>query len=578
MRLLDALKILQKADATLPPFRIFLACGFTPLHLQTFLTAAVQERFTGKHIEMSIGVYDDLAGNIGRMADAIPSAGVVVLEWQDLDPRLGIRRVAGWDWQDLPEIAADVRRMLIRLERLLMGAAERVRIIVCFPTLPFPLLSSQHPATVSPLQADLELALAEMKSRLLKCQSIYVLKHEIRSTQVFDPANEILFGFPYSLSHASDLGEDIAQVLSMPPNRKGIITDLDLTAWNGILGDDGVDGVHWDLEHHAQPYGLYQQLLHALAKEGVLVAVASKNSHEIVQQIFMQRQDLILKENDIFPMTASWQPKSEMVEKILKTWNIGPESVIFIDDNPFELEEVGRKYPQMECIQFDPSPRFAMGLWRELRTKFARRTVSEEDRIRSTSIRAMTEKELSPDSNTDIEDFLAHLDAELKFELSRNSDDGRAFELINKTNQFNLNGVRLTDAEFRAYLAQEQSFLLTASYSDKFGALGKISSLLGRITGDEILVEFWVLSCRAFSHRIEFACLRGLFEFFDEKYLHLRWKSTGRNNHLLEFLPLLPGKTTDGILVLDRETFIQECPNLPHKITFHAAKGLEIHA
>ena len=578
MRLLDALKILQKADATLPSLEIFLACGFTPLHVQTFLSASLQERLPEKHVEITVGVYDDLTGNIARMAEANPSGGVVILEWQDLDARLGVRRVAGWDWQDLPEVAADVRRMVLRVERLLLAAAERVRLIVCFPTLPFPLLSSQHPATVSPFQADVELALAEMKCRLLQCQSISILKQSAVSAQTFDPVGELSFGFPYTLSHAADLGKEIARVLSMAPSKKGLITDLDMTVWNGILGDDGVDGVHWDMEHHAQTYGLYQQLLHALSKEGVLVAAASKNSPETVQQIFAHRPDLILKESDIFPMAVSWQTKSELVGNILKVWNVGPESVIFIDDNPFELEEVGRKYPQMECIQFDPLPRFVMNLWHEIRTKFARRTISEEDRVRSTSIRTMTEHELLPDNSADFDDFLEHLEAELKVDLSRNSGDERALELINKTNQFNLNGTRLIDAEFRNYLAQEGSFLLTASYSDKFGPIGKVSSLLGCITGDTVLVDFWVLSCRAFSHRIEFVCLRILFEIFDAKYIRLRWKNTDRNSHLQDFLSQLPGKTIDGLLVIGRETFLQDCPALPYKITSHVAKGLDIQA
>lgn len=577
MRLLDALKILQKANATLPPFEVFLACEFTPLHLQTFLAAFVQEQLPKNHGKVSVGVYGDLTGNIARMMEGSASVGVVLLEWQDFDPRLGIRRVSGWDWKDLPQIAAHARHTLLLLERLLLTASERMRLVVCFPTLPFPLFSSQHPATISPMQADVELALAEMRSRLLQHPSITVLKPANSSEQTFDPAGELSFGFPYPLAHASDLAKQIAKVVCMAPSKKGIITDLDLTVWNGILGDEGADGVHWDLEHHAQPYGIYQQLLHALAKEGVLVAAASKNSPETVHQIFAQREDLILKQEDIFPLAASWRPKSELVESILKTWNIGPDSVIFIDDNPFELEEVGRKFPGMECIQFDPSPRSVMHLWHDLRIKFARRNVSEEDRIRSASIRTIPESEQLSNSSTDMEDFLERLQAKLKFDFSRNTGDERAFELINKTNQFNLNGIRLTDTEFRSYLVQNGSFLLTASYSDRFGPLGKVSSLLGRINGDEILVDFWVLSCRAFSRRIEFSCLRALFDFCPATQIHLRWRKTDRNSHLQEFLSHLPGKTMHDQLVIDEKSFLRDCPALPHKTTLHIAEGLETH-
>ncbi len=576
MRLLDALQIIQKADATLPSFQVFLACGFTPLHLQTFLAASLQEQLTNKHVEIPTGIYGDLPGNISRMTDANPSAGAVVIEWQDLDPRLGIRRVSGWEWKDFPELAEDARRILLRLESLLLSAAERMRVVISFPTLPFPLLSSRHPATVSPLQAEIELAISETKCRLLKSRSIYLVQQGSLSAQGLDPAGEISFGFPYLLSHASELAKEIATVLSMPSSRKGIITDLDMTVWNGILGDDGIDGVHWDLDHHSQPHGLYQQLLHALSKEGVLVAGATKNSSETVRQLFAERQDMILKEGDLFPLVVSWQSKSEIIDRILKTWNIGAESVVFIDDNPFELEEVQRQFPSMECIQFDPSPRSLMNLWRELRMRFARQTISEEDRIRSTSIRAIAENKQLPDSHTDLDEFLGTLRAELKFNLSRNPGDERAFELINKTNQFNLNGVRLADTEFHSYLGQENSFLLTINYSDKFGALGKVSAMLGCMRGDNILVDSWVLSCRAFSHRIEFACLSVLFELCAARHVCLRWKSTERNSYLQEFLRQLAGKKVDNELFIDRDQFLQNCPALPYKITQIFAEGFEI--
>lgn len=575
MRLLDAMKILQNADATLPPFEIFLACGFTPLHLQTFLAGSAQQRLPHQYCTVSVGVYGDLAGNISRMADGSASAGVAVLEWQDLDPRLGIRRLSSWDWNDLPQIAADVRHTLLRLERLLLAAAERRRVIVCFPALPFPLLSSQNPATISPMQADIELALSEMRVHLLQHSSITVLRLPALSKQTFDPVGELSFGFPYPLTYASEFAQEIAQVVCTAPGKKGIITDLDMTLWNGIVGDSGVEGVHWDLENHAQPHGIYQQLLHALAREGVLVAVASKNSPEIVQRIFEERQDLILKQEDIFPLSVSWRPKSELVEDILKTWNIGADSVVFIDDSPFELEEVGRKFPEMECIRFDPSPRSIMDLWRDLRGKFARKAVSEEDRIRSASIRTSIQREQLSGDTADMESFLERLQAEIKFDFSRNFGDERAFELINKTNQFNLNGIRLTDAEFRNYLAQENSFLLTTTYSDKFGALGKVSSLLGRIEADNVLVDSWVLSCRAFSRRIEFACLRALFDFCAVKEIKLRWQKTERNNHLQEFLSQLSSKIMDDPLVIVKAEFLQNCPALPYKITSHITERLE---
>lgn len=577
MKLSDALKVLQGSDKTLPVFEAFLACGSTPLHLQTFLAAFIQQRCPQYSVKVYAGIYGDLAGNVARIAEASASVGVVLIEWQDLDPRLGIRRVAGWDWKDLPEIAADAGKKLAALEGLIVAASERKKVTVCLPTLPFPLLSSQNPATVSPLQAELELALAEMKNRLVRQKaSIAVLNPVGDLGEAFDPAAELAFGFPYSLAHASYLAEKMSAVVCPLPVKKGIVTDLDMTVWKGILGDDGIQNVHWDLERHAQPYGLYQQLLHALAREGVLVAAATKNSPEMVREMFAQRRDLIVKEEDFFPLAASWRPKSEMVKDILATWNIGAESIVFIDDNAFEVEEVGRKFPGMECIQFDPSVRSVMDLWRGLRVKFARNTVREEDRIRSASIRSINRANLLASDSEDMDEFLRNLRATLTLHFSRDARDERSLELIDKTNQFNLNGTRLTDAEFREHLADENSFLLAVGYSDKFGPLGKISALLGRKESNEIVVDSWALSCRAFSRRIEFACLRALFNVYSVGRIRLCWRKTDRNSYLQEFLSSLPGTGLRDPFWVEKESFLRECPALFHDVKTHVGEEFEL--
>lgn len=577
MKLTDALKILHGSNKKLPVFDVFLACGSTPLHLQTFLAAFIQQRCPQNCAKVSAGIYGDLAGNTARIAESSASVGVVVVEWQDLDPRLGIRRVAGWDWKDLPEIAADTRKKLAVLEGLIVAASERKKVTVCLPTLSFPLLSSQNPATVSPLQAELELTLAEMKNRLVRQKtSIAVLNPVGDLGEAFDPASELAFGFPYSLEHASFLAEKMSAVVCPFSVKKGLITDLDMTVWKGILGDDGIENVHWDLEHHAQSYGLYQQLLHALAKEGVLVAAATKNSPEMVRQMFSVRSDLVVKEEDFFPLAASWRPKSEIVKDILATWNIGADSVVFIDDNAFEVEEVGRKFPEMECIQFNSSARFVMDLWSDLRMKFARKTVREEDRIRSASIRTMNRADVPASGNEDMDEFLRNLRATLALHFSRDALDERSLELIDKTNQFNLNGTRLTDTEFREYLVDENSFLLAVGYSDKFGPLGKISALLGRRENDEIVVDSWALSCRAFSRRIEFACLRALFNVCSVGRIRLRWRKTDRNSYLQEFLSSLPGTGLRDPFLVERGLFFRDCPALFHDVRTHIGEEFEM--
>jgi FkbH-like protein len=143
----------------------------------------------------------------------------------------------------------------------------------------------------------------------------------------------------------------LAYLLDPPAPKKGIITDLDDTLWSGIVGEVSPEHIAWDLASHRQSHGLYQKLLNALATEGVLVAVASKNDPAIVTRAF-EREDLLIRPQQFFQLEVCWNAKSKAVERILETWIIGADSVIFVDDSPMKLAEVAAEHPGIQCLLF----------------------------------------------------------------------------------------------------------------------------------------------------------------------------------------------------------------------------------
>ena len=106
MKLAEALKTIQAAPPDAPPLEVALLCGFTPLHLQTFLEAQLCKLFPGHSPRVQVGLFGDLMGNLRRVADV--AVAVVVIEWADLDPRLGLRRLGGWEPSQLPDILDEV--------------------------------------------------------------------------------------------------------------------------------------------------------------------------------------------------------------------------------------------------------------------------------------------------------------------------------------------------------------------------------------------------------------------------------------------------------------------------------------
>jgi FkbH-like protein len=137
---------------------------------------------------------------------------------------------------------------------------------------------------------------------------------------------------------------------------------------------------------------------------------------------------------------------------------------------------------------------------------------------------------------------------------------------VNKTNQFNLNGRRFTETQWRALLDRPGAFLLRVAYEDRFGPLGKIAIVAGRHAGDTVHVDAWVMSCRAFSRRIEYQCLRRVFERFDATAIVFDYAKTDRNGPLQDVFAALLGTSPPGAgLHLLRKDFEAACPPLHHE-------------
>jgi FkbH-like protein len=357
-----------------------------------------------------------------------------------------------------------------------------------------------------------------------------------------DVESDVLTGFPYSLVHASALALCLANLSQRLTPKKGIITDLDDTLWRGVLGEDGVDRISWDLDHHSQMHALYQRFLGALASEGVLIGVASKNDPSLVEEA-LRREDLALSPSVIFPIEANWGPKSESVAGILRAWNVGPDSVVYVDDSPFELAEVRASHPEIECLQFPTKDSVGVySLILHLRDMCGKRAILEEDTIRIESIQRLQRSPDGHDAGATMQSgFSADVAGEVSVTFNKVPLDPRALELVNKTNQFNLNGRRYTEASWRTNILRPESVLLLASYQDKFGPLGKVVVLAGRKEGKRLIVATLVMSCRAFSRHIEYKCLAQLLSECDLDEIEFEYMQTDRNGPLRDFLKVITG-------------------------------------
>jgi FkbH-like protein len=571
MKLLEALQIVRAPrSSTEKPYTVSVVSGFNPLHSITFLDAEFRRRMAKRNVTISSGLYGDFWGNLERARNAA-DAIIILLEWTDFDPRLGLRSLGSWAPSELPGLVESAQSRGELLEALVSASAKHSPVAICFPTLPLPPVAFTPGWQASELELDLRALIASSSRRCGRIENVRVLSPQ-RIDQLspfadrLDVRSEMITGFPYQLAHASILAEQLVRLLGDDAPKKALITDLDGTLWHEILGEVGAESVTWDLDHRSLLHGVYQQFLQSLAQAGVLIAVASKNDPALASEAF-RRKDMILDPESVFPMEVNWGPKSESIARILKVWNISAEAVVFVDDSPAELGEVRSVYPQMECIQFPTDePQAIYQILYQLRDLFGKGLVTEEDGLRSQSIRRSNDlgidKEIASGSS---ESLLRQAEAELSFDFTKDPLPPRALELLNKTNQFNLNGRRLNASEWQKYVARPDVFLLLVSYRDKYGPLGTIAVLSGSRRQDSLCVDYWVMSCRAFGRRIEYKCLDFLLENYKASEIKFDFLSTERNGPMKNFLESIQGAPPAPGCTLHRDEFNEKCPE-----TFHA--------
>lgn len=576
MTISEALEIIRaKPPDPQQSYEVALACSFTPLHLQTFLTAYLRLRKPALNFSIKPGTFGDLAGSIeAAVSNDSLQAIAIALEWQDLDSRLGYREAGNWgpslETVILESADAALRRIGAAIER----ALDTLPVAISLPTLPFPPAFQAVAGQVNESELVLRQQVAAFAARLATKPNLSVLNSDWLAEESplgsrLDLKSDLLIGSPYTLRHAAAVGSGLARLLTPAQPLKGIITDLDDTFWNGLVGEVGPDAVRWDSASPYQLHGLYQKTLCALADEGVLVAIASKNDAAVVDEAF-RRPDLLIPASKIFPIEVHWAPKSESIARILKAWNISADAVAFVDDTPLELAEAASAHPGIHCLRF-PARDYAgvLALLKEIRDLFAKcgvnRRVTDEDRLRLHSLRSGAEFSKQAEAGGS-RDFLRDIEARLAFDFDVSLANPRILELVNKTNQFNLNGIRVTAAEWQKKLSRRAAFLFAVKYEDRFGRLGTIAVIQGHQAHCGIEVETWVMSCRAFSRRIEHQCLKLLFERFQVPCIEFQFAATRKNGPARDFFAAFLDAPPESTFSIARDRFESVCPPLYHQV------------
>ena len=265
---------------------------------------------------------------------------------------------------------------------------------------------------------------------------------------------------PAALEHLPLIAQSIVDVTLATKGRavKCIALDLDNTLWGGVVGDDGPHGIQIAAHGDGEAFHRFQSFLKELKNRGILLAVCSKNEHENAVRPFEVNSEMVLKLEDITVFVANWDNKADNLRRIRDTLNIGLDSILFLDDNPFERAAVRAMSPEVIVPELPEDPADYVKALVELNL-FETTAFSAEDAVRSTLYRQEAQRRLAETTATSFEDYLQSLD--MTIEVSRFAPEqlNRITQLLQRSNQFNLTTQRHNQAQCEAMMMDTEALL-----------------------------------------------------------------------------------------------------------------------
>ncbi|WP_419728632.1 HAD-IIIC family phosphatase [Lichenicola sp.] len=290
---------------------------------------------------------------------------------------------------------------------------------------------------------------------------------------------------------------------------KCLVLDLDNTLWGGVIGDDGLEGIAIGQGSAlGEAFLSVQEYAKSLAKRGVILAVCSKNDEVNALSAFEKHPDMLLKRSDISSFFANWDDKATNLRRIAKDLNIGLDSLVFLDDNPFERNLVRGELPEVAVPEIPDDDPALMAKVLADAGYFEGLSITDEDRARTVQYQANRERAALESSATDLPAYLRSLEMQLVWRRFDRIGLSRIVQLINKTNQFNLTTRRKTEEQVSALMADPNSFGLQLRLLDRFGDNGIIAIVIGHVDEAKVChIDTWLMSCRVLGRGVEEATL-----------------------------------------------------------------------
>jgi len=290
-------------------------------------------------------------------------------------------------------------------------------------------------------------------------------------------------------------------------SRKCLVLDLDNTLWGGIIGEDGIEGVKLGGDYPGNIFKEFQRLIIDLWKQGILLAINSKNNKADVESMIEKHPEMLLKLEHFISQQINWQDKVENLRVIAKEINIGMDSLVFVDDNPVECNRVRTAIPEVTVFQVPSDLSALPRQFAELCKLFVGITLSEEDRGRNQMYLQNQQRQLEMNAVSSVEEYLRTLEMKVEVDSLNAGNLQRVVQLFHKTNQFNVTTRRHSELFLSSLIRNLDWVTFVVRLTDKFGDNGIVLVALVNIIGKYALLDTFLMSCRVIGRSLEYAAI-----------------------------------------------------------------------
>jgi len=495
-------------------------------------------RVKGIYADVSFGDYDNIIQESGKSSDA----GLTIIFWELCNYIDGLHYRAGLlSEEELAELEQKAMAEIGLVCNQLKDA----------PLVLFNRFSSMLFDYNQLQQSRLNLLVCRLNSYLERIAPVNVHLVDIEKTiatagarNSFDArryySSKILYTIDFLQVYAAQVMPYI--LAANGAMKKALIFDCDNTLWGGVLGEDGFEHIRLSPDDPAGSiFSEVQGLALLLSRNhGVLLGLCSKNNASDVDRVLHEHPHILMQDDDIVIKKVDWNDKASNLKAISEELNIGLDSMVFIDDSPFEVNLIRERLPEVLTLQVPKKIHEYPILIREVMGLFFGLARTDEDLNKSRIYRQQEQRKSAQLNFNDIDDYLASLGLVVSVRIDEQAVASRLAQLSQKTNQFNLTTKRYTEADILKFISDPDVRVISISVSDKFGDNGIVGLCIVKLDRHAGIgeIDTLLMSCRVLGRNIEYIFLNiviGMMQREGASGMNAAYEKTAKNEQVSDY-------------------------------------------